>query len=215
MTINTTATTTIAQEQRYAKAQYAPYASHGKAEKTDERTEATDALKQTSDPIVANRHKLNQQILEASANVALSSGQQSQALLFRSAIEHINSLLEPELGANAIQAAATGQDNSPEATANRILSLSTAFYDGYAKQHPGEDPEKVATDFVALIRGGFEKGYGEAKDILEGLKVFEGDVKSGVTKTYELVHQGYDKFLADKLAAINTQKTENTNKLDA
>jgi hypothetical protein len=198
MAITPTATPAVAQEQnRYA---------YVRPEKTDEQTEAAKEVKKTENPIVANRHHMNRQILEASAQVSLAAGQESQALLFRSAIEHINSVLEPELGANAIQAAATGQDNSAEATANRILSLSTAFYDGYAAQHPGEDPEKLAKDFVAVIRGGFEKGYGEAKNILEGLKVFDGDVKSGVEKTFELVQQGYDNFLAEKLAAINAQK---------
>jgi hypothetical protein len=148
------------------------------------------------------RQQLNVQILEASTKVSLTAGNNEQALLFRSAIERINEILAPELGPNALQGVATGQDNSPEATAGRIVSLSTAFFDGYAKQHPGEDPEKLASDFVALIRGGFEKGFNEARDILEGLKVFEGDVKSGVLKTYELVHQGYDDFLANKLAAL-------------
>jgi hypothetical protein len=209
MAINPTATTAVAQEQSYSKDKYA----HGKTDKTGEQTEEAKEVKQTANPIVANRHRMNQQILEASAKVSLESGQQSQALLFRSAIEHINSLLEPELGTDAIQSAAANQDNSAEATADRILSLSTAFYDGYARQHPGEDPEKLAKDFVAVIRGGFEKGYGEAKDILEGLKVFDGEVKSGITKTYELVQQGYDKFLSDKLAAINPQKIDTDNKV--
>jgi hypothetical protein len=148
------------------------------------------------------KQQLNVQILEASSRVSLSAGNNEQALLFRSAIERINEILAPELGPNAIQGVATAQDNSPEATADRIVSLSTAFFDGYARQHPNEDPEKLVGDFVALIRGGFEKGFSEARNILEGMKVFEGDVKSGVLKTYELVQKGYDDFLASKQAAI-------------
>ncbi|GHU07968.1 hypothetical protein AGMMS50225_05760 [Betaproteobacteria bacterium] len=149
------------------------------------------------------KHQLNVQILEASANVSIAAGDKSQALLFRSAIDHINELLAPELGPNAIQnAVANGVDTSAEATAERIVSLSTGFYEGYARQHPGVDPEKLATDFVNLIRGGFEKGYGEAQNILEGLGVFDGEVKSGVQKTFELVQKGYDDFLAGKLDAI-------------
>jgi hypothetical protein len=149
------------------------------------------------------RQQLNVQILEASARVSIGAGDQSQALVFRSAIERINELLAPELGPDAIQSAvANGVDTSPEATAGRIVQLSTAFYEGYARQHPGEDPEKLATDFVNLIRGGFEKGFGEARDILEGLGVFNGEVQSGVQKTYELVQKGYDEFLAGKLEAL-------------
>lgn len=144
------------------------------------------------------RNELNVQILQASAEVSLKAGDQSQALLFRSAIERINELLSPTLGPDAIQAK-MGDDNSPEATAQRILSLSTGFFDAYAAQHPDDDPDQVVKDFVELMRSGFEKGFNEAKDILHGLKVFGGEIESGVMKTYELVSTGYDEFLASKL----------------
>lgn len=144
------------------------------------------------------RDEQNLQILQASAEVSLKAGNQSQALLFRSAIERINELLAPTLGPDAIQAKMS-EDNSPEATAQRILSLSTGFFDAYARQRPDDDPEQVATDFVNLIRGGFERGFNEAKEILQGLQVFGGDIESGVMKTYELVQKGYDDFLAGKL----------------
>jgi hypothetical protein len=145
------------------------------------------------------RNELNLQILQASAEVSLNAGNQSQALLLRSAIERINELLAPTLGPDALQAK-LGDDNSPEATAGRILSLSTGFFDAYAAQRPNDDPDQVAKDFVELIRGGFERGFNEAKEILQGLQVFNGDIESGVMKTYELVSRGYDDFLASKLS---------------
>lgn len=175
--------------------------NYGKQENTQAEAAASENIK--GNVALIAKQQLNVQILEASAKVSLTAGDNSQSLLFRAAIDRINELLAPEFGANAIQNAAATQDNSPEATAGRILSLSTGFYESYAKQHPGEDPEKLATDFVSLIRGGFEKGYGEAKDILESLQVFNGEVASGVSKTYELVQKGYDDFLAGKLASIN------------
>ena len=153
------------------------------------------------------RDQLNVQILEASAKVSLKAGDQSQALLFRGAIERINELLSPTLGPDAIQAKMS-QDNSPEATAERILSLSTGFYDAYAAQRPDDNPEEVAKDFINLIRGGFEKGFSEAQEILQGLKVFSGDIETGVMKTFELVNKGYDDFLASKLNP--EQKTAST-----
>jgi len=148
----------------------------------------------------AVQKSVNVQILQASANVSLKAGDQSLALLYRSAIDGINEVLLPELGPNAIQnIAASGIDTSPEATAERIVSLSTAFFEGYAAQHPGKDREELATKFVALIRGGFEKGFNEAKDILNGLGVLNGSIADGIQRTYELVHKGYDNFLASKL----------------
>ena len=151
------------------------------------------------------RNTLNAQILEASLQVSVQAGNQSMALLYRSAIDSINEYLEPELGPDAIGQAMT-QDNSAEATAGRILSQSTAFFDAYAAQHQGEDPEDVARNFVALIRGGFEQGYGEAEDILQGLGVLEegSPIAAGIQKTYALVQKGYDDFLAQKLEALRT-----------
>jgi hypothetical protein len=146
---------------------------------------------------------LNVQILELSVTTSIQSGNESQALLFRAAIDRINEILAPELGNDAIQGKAS-EDSSPEATAGRILSLSTGFFDAYAAQHPNEPPEKVAEDFVSLIREGFEQGFKEAADILEGLQVFGGDIKDGIMKTYELVSKGYDEFLASKLQTIAT-----------
>ncbi|WP_157982649.1 DUF5610 domain-containing protein [Simplicispira lacusdiani] len=147
------------------------------------------------------RQQQNVQILQASMDVSIQSGDSSLALLYRTAIDRINEILGPELGPNAI-GSASNQDNSPEGTAGRILALSTALYDAYAARHPDKDTETLARDFVALIRGGFETGFNEAKGILDGLGVL-GDgspVASGIQKTYELVMKGYDDFLASKLA---------------
>lgn len=148
----------------------------------------------------AVRDRLNVRILQSSLEVSIQAGEKSQALVFRSAIDRINELLAPEMGPDAIQGA-LGEDNSAEATAGRILSLSTGFFETYAAQRPGDDAQEVAKDFVALIRGGFEKGFNDAKDILKGLDVLGGDIESGIMKTFELVQQGLDDFLAGKLQA--------------
>ncbi|MDO9599160.1 MAG: DUF5610 domain-containing protein [Azoarcus sp.] len=143
----------------------------------------------------------NTRILEASLQVSIQSGNNSQALLFRSAIDKINELLAPAKGVDALQSA-MGEDNSAEATAGRILSLSTGFFDSYAAQNPGKDPETLVKDFVGLIRSGFEQGYQEAADILKGLGVLGGEVESGIQKTFELVQKGLDDFLSTRLAAL-------------
>lgn len=153
------------------------------------------------------REEQNLRILQSSAEVSLKSGDQSQALLLRTAIDRINGLLEPTLGPDAIQAK-MGEDNSPEGTAGRIVSLSTGFFEAYAAQRADDDPEQVAKDFIDLIRGGFEQGFNEAKDILQGLKVFGGEVESGIMKTYELVNKGYDDFLASKLGSSKPEAGE-------
>lgn len=155
-----------------------------------------------SDTKTSLRQQQNVQILQASMDVSIQSGDSSLGLLYRTAIDRINEILQPELGPNAI-GAKDAPDASPEATAGRILSLSTAFYDAYAAQskNKGKDADTMARDFVDLIRGGFERGFGEARDILSGLNVLGADspVEQGINKTYALVMKGYDDFLASKL----------------
>ena len=152
----------------------------------------------------ALRKDLNVGILQASMAVSIRAGDESQALLFRTAIEGINEALAPTLGPDAIQNAMV-QDNSAEATAGRIVSMSTAFFDAYAARRPEDDPETVLRDFMDVIRGGFEKGFGEARDILSGLGVFNGAVEADVTKTRELVLQGYDRFMLERLPSSDQQ----------
>jgi len=181
--------------------------SKADASKT-ETDKAETAQASTSGSIRAEvKTQLNIQIIQASLEVSINAGNDSQALLFRSAIDNLNEVLAPELGENAIQNAAKQQDNSPEATADRILKFSTGLFDAYAAQHPDKDRETLANDFVDLIRGGFEKGFKEAADILDGLGVLQGDVESGINKTYDLVQKGLDDFLTSLLPKKETEET--------
>ena len=166
------------------------------------QTREAPASTQTDTSASTLRSQQNAQILQASMDVSIKSANTSLALLYRAAIDRINAELAPELGPNAIGDAAMPVA-TPEATAGRILSMSTAFYDVYAAQakNKDKDPETVARNFVDLIRGGFERGFGEARDILSGLGVLGEDspIEQGINKTYALVMQGFDVFLATKL----------------
>lgn len=146
------------------------------------------------------RMEQNAAILSASMQVSIQAGNDSLGLLYRAAIDSLNEVLAPGQNIDVIGRAAQEQDNSPDATAQRILDFATGFFDAYAQQNPGKDMETLATDFVELVRGGFEKGFGEARNILEGLGVLgNNDIESGIMKTYDLVIKGFDDFLAAKL----------------
>jgi len=143
----------------------------------------------------------NAAILQSSLDVSLQSKDQPLALLLKSAITGINDLLKAQYGDNAIQAA-TSQDNTPSGTADRIVSLSTGFYEAFKQQHPGEDASDVLTKFMDTIRGGFEKGAKEAQDILSGMGVLSGDIASNIDETLTQVRQGYDDFEAAQRASL-------------
>lgn len=182
------------------------------AQSTDSAAKAQKAPALTAAGVERTvRQNTASQILQASAQVSIKAGDESQTLLFKSAISRINELLAPEFGDNALETAAANQDNSAQATADRILNLSTGFYSAYSAQHPGEDPEKVLNNFVDVIRSGFEQGFNEAKDILKGLKVLDGDIASGIQNTWDLVQKGYDDFLSKQLSSIRSE-TEPTAK---
>ncbi|MFZ2300951.1 MAG: DUF5610 domain-containing protein [Gallionella sp.] len=164
--------------------------------RASETGEASKQPESSKPGIDASKQVLNASILKASMEVSLSAGNKSMSLLFKTAIENINQALAPELGENAIQAAAdSGTDFSPQATADRIVSLSTVFFGKYAEQHPEKDLETALNDFTELIGGGIEKGFAEARQILDGLKVLEGDIASNIDQTYEMVQSGLKSFV--------------------
>lgn len=151
----------------------------------------------------------NSQILQASLQISIQAGNDSLALLYRTAVDEINNVLAPDLGPDAIHNAMS-QDNSAQATAGRIVGLSTAMFNAYAARYPDKDMEVVAKDFVNVVRGGFEQGYKEAEDILNSLGVLSAGspVAEGISQTFALVQKGYDDWLANKLASLHSDPAQ-------
>lgn len=138
----------------------------------------------------------NKMILESALESNISAGNKSMELLYRTAIENINAELEPIMGENAIQGAyESGLDVSPEATAERIVSMSTSFFGSYYKQHSEMPLGEALESFVSIIGGGIDTGFSEAKEILDGLSVLEGDIAENIDKTYVLVQEGLKAFI--------------------
>jgi hypothetical protein len=49
---------------------------------------------------------------------------------------------------------------------------------------------------VETLQKGVDQGFKEARELLDGLKVLNGDIASNIDKTYDLVRQGYTDFIA-------------------
>ena len=138
---------------------------------------------------------LNAAIIQSSIDVS-SASSSPQGLVLKAALEGINDALKASMGDNAIQNAYdSGLDVSPEATADRIVSLSTAFFDAYKGQNPNLSEEEALTKFIDVISGGIDTGFGEARDILSGLSVLEGDIASNIDSTYDLVQEKLQAFV--------------------
>lgn len=151
---------------------------------------------QTVSELAHAKNQLNAAILQTNADVSLSTGNESLSLLYKTAIEGINDALKETLGENAIQEAYdAGIDVSPEATAERIVSQSTAFFDAYQEQNPELSLEEALVQFTEVISGGIDQGFAEAREILDGLQVLEGNIASNIDKTYDLVQSGLAAFV--------------------
>lgn len=165
-------------------------------------TRATPATASSDTAISASTRaklQLNVSILQESASISLNSENDPLALVYKSAITSINEQLQADFGPDALQGA-IGQDNSPEGTAGRIVSLSTAFFSAFQKQNSDLEGDEALSKFMDTIKGGIEKGFKEARDILQGLQVLNGDIASNIDKTYELVMKGLDDFASSQKA---------------
>lgn len=174
----------------------------------------TSSSGQNVSSTVTARNQLNARLV-ANLDVSTNADGKSLSLLYRTAIDSINQILADQLNgggdaqaASDVQSAQGAQqtpnilqqkmseDNSPEGTSQRILSGALSFFSTYAKQHPELSQEEQAKNFVDIVRGGFEKGYAEAVDVLNGLKVFNGNIADEIKKTRDLVNKGFDDFVA-------------------
>jgi hypothetical protein len=145
---------------------------------------------------VINKKQLNAAIIESSLKFNTTMGDQPLSLLLKTALQGINEALKGMGVESTVEDAyESGVDFSPEATAERIVSFSTQFLGSYREQHPEMNEEESLTAFVDIISGGIEQGFGEAKDILEGLKVLDGEITSNIDKTYEFVQTGIQAFV--------------------
>ncbi|SDJ77693.1 hypothetical protein SAMN04488540_11367 [Ferrimonas sediminum] len=137
----------------------------------------------------------NAHLLTAMEEVSLSAGQDSLALLYRAAVEAIDEHLAPTLGENSTQKGLEqGIDYSPEATADRIVGFATQFFETYQGQNSTLSFDEQLDGFMSVIGGAVDKGIDEARGILDGLQVLDGDIKNNVDLTQNLVHEGLQTF---------------------
>ena len=182
----------------------------GVAKQPTSNTKSTEQLT-GKDRAEQARQAQNTAILRANEQVSLRSNNDSLSLLYKTALEGINAELEPVLGENAAQKIYdSGIDTSPEATAERIVAFATGFYSRYKELNPGKSEEETLDSFLKVIGSGIEKGFTDAKDILKGLKVYEGEVEGGVNKTYDLVMQGLSSF-REKMLELATTPVQSDN----
>ncbi|BDY05248.1 DUF5610 domain-containing protein [Ferrimonas sp. YFM] len=170
---------------------------------------AVSEVARSKSPAQAAKAMTNANLLNAMEKVSLSSGQESMALLYRAAVEAIDEHLAPSLGENSTEKGLeAGVDYSPEATADRIVGFATQFFETYQGQNSSLSFDEQLDGFMSVIGEAVDKGIDEARGILDGLQVLDGDIKDNVDLTQSLVHEGLqafrDSFYQDGAAGEST-----------
>ena len=104
---------------------------------------------------------------------------------------HVVNTLEKALNTDGLSLQGLDADDfTPEKVADNIMSsVRQAF--GRFKQSQPEADEDV---FFSQIKEGLEKGFDEARDILQGLGALQGEIAENVDKTYDLTMQGLEQL---------------------
>ncbi|GGA68058.1 hypothetical protein GCM10011369_07200 [Neiella marina] len=167
-------------------------------------------VEQTNKPASKEQLKNDQNaaILQAQLEVSVQAGNQPMALLYRTAIDAINEELAPEFGDNAAQQALDdGIDVSPEATAERIIAGSTKYFDAFLEVNTDLQGEDALNEYMNIIKGAVDKGFEEARDILDSLAVLEGDIADNINLTYDFVQAGLQNFADSYRNSLNQSST--------
>lgn len=163
----------------------------------------------------AHREELNQTILQSQLDISLKSDNKSLSLLYRTVLGAVGKSLKndaekpplPEQAADRATEARNkdkpgvgsnpygqNEDTSPQATADRIVAFATNFYQQYREQNKDLSDEDAMTKFMDIIGGGIDKGFTEARDVLDGMAELQGKVKDDIDSTYELIQKGLQSF---------------------
>jgi hypothetical protein len=93
-------------------------------------------------------------------------------------------------------------DFSPEATAKRIVDFASSFFGSFQANNADQDGNSQIDGFSELIRGAIEKGFAQAKDILEGIAKISAGVAAYMDETFVLVMKGIDDFAEGKRGVL-------------
>lgn len=147
---------------------------------------------------MSNKKQLNAAIIESSLKFSSTISDQPLSLVLKTALQGINEALE-STGINETieEVYESGVDYTPEATAQRIVSFSTGFLSAYREQHPEMSADESLSAFIDVINGGIEQGFSEARAILSGFDVLDGQIAENIDKTYDFVQQGLIAFVDD------------------
>jgi len=172
---------------------------------SDNKTAAQTANEMSAE----NKQQLNRTILESQLSISVKSDNKSMMLLYRSLTDAISGKMAEDSAATK-ETGAPGEpkyqdeDTSPKATAERIVAFATRFYEAYQKNHPELQGEDALNGFLDLMKGAIDKGFGDARKMLDGMQQLQGKVATDIDETYGLVQGGLEDFRKRQLEAMKS-----------
>ncbi|WP_162299732.1 DUF5610 domain-containing protein [Marinospirillum perlucidum] len=162
--------------------------------------------------VEANQGLLNSMFGKA----ARTSTSNAQKINYQEVATQIEDVLRKELGDENFSldklaestAAVEGEEDywSPERTAERIAVGATSYFETFKKQHPNLSEEELMDRYMAVIAPAIDRGFEEAKDILKGFKVYDGEIEANAERTQELVHEKLARFRTEVLNPPSQEK---------
>ncbi|PPC77127.1 hypothetical protein C4K68_11985 [Pokkaliibacter plantistimulans] len=167
-----------------------------------------------SDTMEENQNQINQKLMEAVSTFqsSLKDSDGALGLVMKTVMDRVSESLNED-GSSSDSTDSSSQTGStsgtqstnpysdsqkdywsPENTAKRIVAFGTGFFGQYLDQHSDKDLETALSDFSDLISGGIDKGFDDAKKLLDGMGLLQGDVSDNIDATYELVQKGLKDF---------------------
>ena len=132
-------------------------------------------------------------------NIQPVTPKSSQQVLNQRILEALNREIA-STGAPAVQSL-DASEFTPQKVADRILNfINQAATLANLNDPTGEAGKRV----LEQGRAGVEQGFADAKDILEGLGVYNGKIKEDAEQTYNLIQQGLDGNTAAVAANSNS-----------
>ena len=179
----------------------APQSSSVDAPQVKPNDKPEQQLKQ--EQLTASRTELkaqsNKNIVEAMFGGGKQGDDKAMNILYSEIMATINGELGKEHAVTSDKMAGQAEDYwSPENTAGRIVEGALGFFDTFQKQNPKLSEAEQVEKFLSIITKSIDKGYGEAVKVLDGLKVFDGNIKDNAEATRGMI--------ADKLEAFREAK---------
>lgn len=152
-------------------------------------------------------------VADSDLSITVGQTQNSLALVLKTAVEGINTALEPVFGADAVQPTRDAiVDATPVSTSESIVSPATSLFDSFRGANPEQELDTALNEFVAIIESGIETGFAEARDILEHLQVLDGEIATNVEATYQLVREKLTAFV-ENYSASNQPNTQSAGEI--